>query len=540
MNETLLKELDEFLNSNNLEYTSNDLDEICNITWKSKIELKCKDCNTSFSISVKQLLRPHPERQGMVCPRCDAERLFINKINSVYGRLPYEFESTFLGYNEPLTVKCKDCGNIFTVNAARNLTFPNNNAFHPCKKCVSIRNYKNEILNIEKKLIELFGECKYEFLIPEVFDDTISKKKVKVKCKICNDEFYVNPQNLLTPRNGKHYCKNCDVLEKTNSTTKKSQVKKVFNISTSANTDIVEDPQSKKDLKEWFKTLYNGEVLFDSKEVSEEYPVDIYTPDKKIAIDLCILKNNNHYHVEKKFHIDRTNIYNKKGVRLIQIMEDEWESHPEIVKEKIKTIFGKNNKNLYARKCKVVDIDSGKKNIFMNKYHIQGEDRAAFAKALEYDGEIVAVMTFIKPRLALGSKVGSTVNTYELSRYASSRHVVGGFSKLLNVILNEHPDIEVVKTFADVRWSSLTDNVYAKNGFVEKHISEPNYWYFDTMKSGKELRRIHRFNFRKQELEKKFPGIYDKQLTEFQIMDKTSYARVFDCGNLVYEYKVKK
>ena len=42
--------------------------------------------------------------------------------------------------------------------------------------------------------------------------------------------------------------------------------------------------------------------------------------------------------------------------------------------------------------------------------------------------------------------------------------------------------------------------------------------------------------FRKSELKKLFPDIFDENLSEFQIMNKTNYTRIFDCGNILFEY----
>jgi len=111
------------------------------------------------------------------------------------------------------------------------------------------------------------------------------------------------------------------------------------------------------------------------------------------------------------------------------------------------------------------------------------------------------------------------------------------FSKLLSNILSTHPEILSVKTYADIRWSSLSNNLYTKNGFTQLHISEPNYWYFNKTLDATSATRIHRFNFRKQQLKKKFPDIFSDSLTEKQIMDKSNYGRIYDCGNLVYIFK---
>lgn len=207
MNAPLLIELDKFLKENNLELQSTDFDFITSITWKTSIELKCKNCGHIFSITVKQLIRPHPERTGLICPRCNAEILFIKKLEELYNRNPYEFITKFEGYNEPLCVKCKDCNNIWTTKGARNLLI--GKEFHPCKMCSNKRNFKKEIIEFENMLVEKFGVCNYEFKT-DIFTGAYSKKKIRVKCLLCNNEFDVSPFNILNPKNGKHYCKYCN------------------------------------------------------------------------------------------------------------------------------------------------------------------------------------------------------------------------------------------------------------------------------------------------------------------------------------------
>ena len=125
----------------------------------------------------------------------------------------------------------------------------------------------------------------------------------------------------------------------------------------------------------------------------------------------------------------------------------------------------------------------------------------------------IVVMTFCKPRKATGQNKNSKYD-YELSRFASDINyiVIGAFSKLLKYFKDNYKWKKLI-TYADKRWSE--GNVYIKNGWTYLHDSKPNYWYTD----GKE--RYHRYNFRKQELKKLFPNLYNENLTEFEIMDKT-------------------
>lgn len=214
MNKSLLKELEKFLTTNNLEFKADTLEEIYDITWRTKLNIKCKNCRDDFDISVKQLLRPHPARVGKVCPRCNTEMLFVNKLNELYGENPYEFLTTFRGYYAPIKVNCKKCNSVWETPIARSLLMGNDRGQHPCKQCATNRNFKKDIKDLENKLIEKFGKCNYEFLNPEKFTGIYSKQKISVRCKNCSTEFEVNPQNLVCPRNGKHYCRVCNSKKK--------------------------------------------------------------------------------------------------------------------------------------------------------------------------------------------------------------------------------------------------------------------------------------------------------------------------------------
>ena len=81
-------------------------------------------------------------------------------------------------------------------------------------------------------------------------------------------------------------------------------------------------------------------------------------------------------------------------------------------------------------------------------------------------------------------------------------------------------------SFADIRWSD--GNMYEKLGFNLIHKSLPNYWYIEGDA------RIHRFNFKKSSL-KHLPH-YSDDKTEIEIMLEAGYDRIWDCGNLKYEF----
>lgn len=579
--QSINNELNDFLEANNLKLLS----EISEPKWKDKIELECLNCGTKFAISIQQLLRPHPIRTTPVCPLCNSKDKFNKALIRKYGRIPYEFLSEFKGYSESIKVKCLDCG--FEFESTPEVLLMNvhlDKGCHPCTNCTKLRlRAKKDIKELERTLKAKFGECNYEFPHPELYAGMHSKEKFEIICKKCGHTMHTYINNILNPKNGYHYCRVCNSKDRLLETMSykerclkvtggkiepiddyidsKTPIRHKCNVcgygidedwykipvkNTTLNagcprcSKIIATSKAENEIYDYIKSIYSGEIIKKDRSVlGSSKELDIYIPDLKIAIEIDGLYWHSDVYKDKKYHINKTNECAEKGIRLIHIFDDEWYQRQEIVKTKLLTILGKNNStNLYARKCTPIDISSKDKNEFLNKYHIQGGDNASVSKALEYNGEIVAVMTFCKPRRCLGS-VGSSDGDYELSRFATKYHIVGAFSKLFKTILNENPEIKNIKTFADLRWSSLTSNVYEKNGFTLDHVSAPNYFYFDSSASAQNARRIHRFSFRKQTLKEKFPEVYDDKLTEFQIMDKTTYRRIWDCGNAVYIYKRK-
>ena len=170
---------------------------------------------------------------------------------------------------------------------------------------------------------------------------------------------------------------------------------------------------------------------------------------------------------DKNYHLNKTIECEKIGYRLIHIFEDEWVNKQEIVKSKLLSIFNKEQESIYARKCIIKEIDIKIKNEFLNKTHIQGEDRANIKLGLFYENELVSVMTFCKSRFNKNYE-------WELSRYSSSKHVIGSAGKLLKYFERIYKPKSLI-TYADRRYSQ--GNLYYRLGFILDHFSSPNYFY---------------------------------------------------------------
>jgi hypothetical protein len=384
------------------------------------------------------------------------------------------------------------------------LHYTNRKKAKKTSKCL----YGNEYYNNRKKSTEtrinsfLNGvafkdKMKISNCSPEFDENEYSstKLKYKFKCNICQNIFYDDITNGRLPR-----CLICHPHQKSNSET---------------------------EIYQYLKSIYDGEILRGNKTVLDGKELDIYIPDKNIAIEFDGLM----WHSEifgkkdKNYHLNKTKECEKKGIRLIHIFEDEWINKKEIAKSRLLHILNlKKDKKIYARNCTTKEITSNLKNEFLLLNHMQGTDNSSISIGAFFENELVSVMTFGALRRALGNKT-SPKNEYELMRFVTGKNVVGISSKLLSHFIKTYRPTKIV-SYADRRWS--IGNLYEQIGFKKISDGTPNYWYIDNRQH-----RYHRFGFRKNILHKKLK-IFNIKLTEWQNMQLNGYDRIWDCGSLKY------
>ena len=363
-------------------------------------------------------------------------------------------------------------------------------------KSLMIKRLKETLYETVVERLNNKSECTALFTVEE-YVNTDKENKYKFQCKKCCDIFYDHIDGGHLPR-----CLKC-------------------------NPYIAGFSLHEKEIVDYIKSITNDDVIENTREVLNGLELDLYIPSKNIAIEYDGL----YWHSEKgggknkHYHLNKTELCKSKGIQLIHIFEDEWTYKRDIVKSKLKHILNYNSeKPIYARSCEIREIESVEQ--FLKQNHIQGNCPAQIKLGAYYNGELVAVMTFGKRRVALGTK-SINDNEYELLRFATSRRITGIASKLLNYFIKLYNPVKIV-TYADRRYS--VGSLYKKIGFNEVGVTQPNYWYF--IDGGNKL--WHRFNFRKDTLDKKFKN-YDKNLTEWENMKNNGYDRIWDCGNIKYE-----
>ena len=215
-----------------------------------------------------------------------------------------------------------------------------------------------------------------------------------------------------------------------------------------------------------------------------------------------------------------------KGYQLIHIFEDEWINQRQIIEDRIKSLLGIYDRKIYARKCEIREIEKAVSDIFLLENHLQGKDNASIRYGLYYQGELISVMTFGKPRF-------NKKYDFELIRFVSKlgTQVIGGFSKLLKHFGRNFSNASII-SYADRRFSK--GNVYEKSGFTLMTISKPNYIWAN------KNNRFSRYQCQKHKLKQILGDKFNPNLSESENMMMNGYNKIYDCGNLIFVLENKR
>lgn len=367
-------------------------------------------------------------------------------------------------------------------------------------------------------------------------NEILSNKENFVICQLCNQKMKVISNTHL---NNKHNITQNEYKKLFPNNNLVSNVKTVEfrNHLHNLNVNMVYKFSSKgeTDVNTYIESL--GFVTFKSgnKKLLDGIEVDIIIEDKKIGIEY----NGNFWHTEKfggknsTYHLNKTIRMAEKGYKLIHIFEDEWKLNEDVVKSKLSHILGvSTGQKIGARKCQINEINPKEKNIFLNKYHIQGSDRSNINIGAFYNGELVGVMTFDNQRNMVSQ--GNDKDTYDLRRYATNHNfIISGLGdKIFKYFIKNYNPSKVL-SFADRRWTlDAHNNFYTKIGFKFTNIIDPRYFYYNSKED--RYKRYHKFQFGKKTLIKKYDA--DPSKSEWQIMQSLGWDRIWDCGLFKYEW----
>ena len=413
-----------------------------------------------------------------------------------------------------MTRQCKNCGKEFDVQVS-NQIFCSERCQRTSyeKPCV----YCGKVFKGTKKRQYCSDECRkadYKTILEKIKKSNMEKHGVEYS-------FQLNAPVYKPKTEKKQRAKELDVIQPAlfrDEVPDKSKVEAV-----------------QKEIYEFVKSFYNGEVLFNTADIIPPYELNVYIPEKKVAIEFKSLMFdsygvsdiplfNNYKDEDKKCFLVKTEKCEEQGIKLFYIFEDEW-LHPvkrEIWKSKIKIEMGFIETKINARDCEIKEVSSSESSAFLKANHLQGIAPSSVKLGLYYKNNLVELLT-------MGQSRFNKRYTWELTRACSKLNttVRGGFSKLLKYF-KEHYEGSII-SYGNRRWAYAERNVYKENG-SPLLTAAPNYFYF----MPGEYVLMSRQRFQKHKLEGKLKT-FDKDKTETENMYNNGYRRIYDCGNLVYQ-----
>lgn len=274
-----------------------------------------------------------------------------------------------------------------------------------------------------------------------------------------------------------------------------------------------------KSVYDFIKSVYDGTVIENDRELIAPKELDIYVPGKKFAVEYDGL----YWHSEAvrkdiNYHKDKTFSCLEKGVRLFHIYENEWRDKKEICKSMIASALGIYERKEYARKCIVKPVRDKHTVInFFNTNHIQGAvNKYELALGLYKGEELLQVCVFGKQFFGRNEDI-------ELYRMATklNTQVLGGFSKIM-----ESCPWDTVVSYVALRM--FDGRGYLAGKWKIEHIAKPSFSVTDG------INVYSRHLFKKSECLKKFSNVTE-DMTEREMQVKNGYYRIWDSGT----YKVR-
>ncbi len=293
-----------------------------------------------------------------------------------------------------------------------------------------------------------------------------------------------------------------------------------------------------KSVLDFVKSIYNGEIIENSKKILGKKELDIFLPEKNLAIEFnglfwhSDIDMRNYHNVpteeEKEFtkyrHLKKTELCEEKGIHLIHIFEDDWDFKREIIEDILKQSLGICDKKIFARKCTLQKINADTYKRFLEENHLQGYSPADLKLGLFYENELVEL-------IGVNTK-GTHSKEPELVRLCSKTgvNVIGGFSKLL-----KHTELSHLVSYIDR--ATFSGGGYEKAGFTKIKENPPVYFY---VKPGK-YEKIPRYVFMRKHIEEKFKKgelkYWNPNETEEINMYKNGFGRIWNCGTIKVEWR---
>jgi len=268
---------------------------------------------------------------------------------------------------------------------------------------------------------------------------------------------------------------------------------------------------------EIFNFINNNTKIQSNRTILNGKELDIYIPDKKLAIEF----NGLYWHSEllrtdKFYHLNKTIGCEKNDVFLIHIFEHEWLKSKKIVKSFINSKLELFEEKIDVKNCSLKKITTKQRDIFLKKNCIICKTyKDVFSIGLFHKNELVSVMYFKQIE-------NNNEKKFELVNFGNKINCdIKDSEAVLFDYFKQKCKPEYVVSYIDRRYPFVKP--YENIGFKKVSCTDPQCYYFKGRSTFIPQSEIDLSENK-------------KDLSEWDYMQKIGYNRIWDCGSFVYEW----
>ena len=412
---------------------------------------------------------PRSHLQGKGCPLCANKKisnsrhsnteLFIKKSKQIHGNF-YDYHKTmYIDCHHKVCIICPKHGEFWQV-ASYHLSGRGCPICAKEKISLKQKRSKEEFIKLAK---QVHGN-KYDY-------SKVNYVNCKTKvCIICPEhgEFWQTPDDHLRGKG----CPNCNLIR------------------SKAETEII-------NILKPLNCEQGNRAILEGKEI------DVYIPSLKLGIEY----NGLWWHSEafgknKYYHLNKLEECKRKGIKLIQIFEDEWINHKNICENKLKYICNLNKTQTIKENEYSIQQVTNKQDVcdFLETYSLQGKIKFSVCIGVYDKNNLIGLMTFKRLKENNWKINGIAVNfNYTIDKFKEN---------ILSYFMNQYKPHNITITL-DRRWDDDKE-IYNKLGFRLSSIISPKCYYHN-----------------KKEKYKRYSS---------KPLNNEEYTKIWDCGFLELTY----
>lgn len=266
-----------------------------------------------------------------------------------------------------------------------------------------------------------------------------------------------------------------------------------------------------------------------------EFTFDYYIPERNLVIEVTNIPEFTDNKVDNQYFKRMNKSLSEKGIKLLRFGIDDVYNKTDLVVSMILHHLGLTKNKIPARKGKIVELTAKQAREFAEANHLNGHANAQMYYGLEFDGELVQIITFAKHRYNRTDR-----EIWEVIRACSKKHclVQGGTQKIFKHFKTQHPAVEL-HTYCDMNISD--GNSYALVGELIEETPGDLWYIIPDKYSPVGFTRVIRNRMMKIYLHRYFEGFPKRDEPGYKEINSVEFLRqqgifaYYGSGNLVYK-----